>query len=346
MIKRIAIFSFIIGISYFLLSCSTPEPSVTKKQPKQSEYYTTSFPTRDVAKQLTNARESILRILVSTYYNTYNFGDRYITLADIKTNKPKDIASEYFSSEQSTAGTSIILQYNHGDALLITCNHVVSSADTLITYYEGDTIPKNTFIKSISIKQRQNNLIFSPSNLQNFKVIASDEQADLALLTTSLNDNIDSNRHPLTFTAGNNDLLQIGSFLYVIGFPKGFPMITRAIASNSEPRNNRFFISDAIFNPGISGGLIFASKDNFHSFQWVGMARSATASSEDVLVPKPNTEEKYGKIRRPYRDSIFVQQKTRISYGITQAIPINRIKNFINENKKAILRNGFSYIPK
>jgi len=345
MIKRITILSFIIGASSFALSCSTSEPSTTKK-PEKSEYYTTSFPTRDIAKQLKSARESVLRILVTTYYNTYNFGDRYITLADIKTNKPKDIATEYFSSEQSTAGTSIILQYSHDDALLITCNHVVSSADTLITYYEGETIPPKTFIKSISIKQRENKLIFSPSNLQEFDVIATDQRADLALLTTSLGNNIGSIRHPLTFAAGNNDFLQIGTFLYIIGFPKGFPMITRAIASNSKPRNSRFFITDAIFNPGISGGLVFASKDNFHSFQWIGMARSATASAEDVLIPKPDTDEKYGKVARPYRDSIFVQQKTRISYGITQAIPINSIKNFIEENKRTILRNGFSYSPK
>ncbi|MGD8427963.1 MAG: serine protease, partial [Balneolaceae bacterium] len=187
-------------------------------------------------------------------------------------------------------------------------------------------------------------LIFSPQDLQDFDVVAADPLSDLALLSTSLSENIESLKHPLRFAPGNNDFLQMGSFLYIMGYPKGYLMTTRGLASNSEPQSRRFFVTDAIFNPGISGGLVFASKDNFRSFQWVGMARSATARTEDVLIPRPDSDsEKYSKVARPYRDSVFVQKKTRISYGITQAIPINGIKSFISDNKRAILKSGFSY---
>lgn len=329
----------------FILSCNASQQATTQ-QPKPSKYYTTAFPNRDISRQLKSAQESILRILVTNFYHTYLFAEPRITLADVKTNNPKDIASESFSSEESTAGTAIILQYNNSDrVLLITCNHVVSSADTVISYYKGKSIPSNTFVKSISIKQRQNNLIFSPKDLQDFDVIATDPYADLALLSTKLSEHIESLKHPLTFEAGNNDFLQMGTFLYVMGYPKGYLMLTRGLASDSEPQNRRFFVTDAIFNPGISGGLVFASNDNFRSFEWLGIARSASADNEDYVVPRPETD-KYGKIARPYNDSLFVQKRTHISYGITQAIPINGIKNFLNENKRAILRNGFSYVPK
>ncbi|HKK46457.1 MAG TPA: serine protease [Balneolaceae bacterium] len=343
MVKGYA-YLLLISLIGFSLSCSTSKQT-TSKQPKPSQYYTTSFPTHDVSKLLKDAQESILRILVTSSYNTYTFADQQITLPDIKTNNPKDIAVESFSSEQSTAGTAIILQYNLDQVLLITCNHVVSSPDTVINYYKGEGIPEEKFIKSISIKQRQNNLIFSPKDLQGFDVITSDSYADLALLSTKLSNHIKSLKHPLTFDAGNNDFLQMGSFLYVMGYPKGYLMLTRGIASNSEPQNRRFFVSDALFNPGISGGLVFATNDNFQSFEWLGMARSAAADNEDYIVPKPEPD-KYGQIARPYNDSLFVQQKTKISYGITQAIPINGIKNFLNANRKTILRNGFTYLPK
>ena len=338
-------FLILICINGFLFSCSSSEQTATQ-QSKSTKYYTSAFPNRDVSKQLQDAQESILRILVTSFYKSYTFPNQRITLSDVKTNELKDIAIRSLTSEESTAGTAIILQYNLDRALLITCNHVVSSPDTVIKYYEGKGIPSKTYIESVDIKQRQHNLIFSPQDLHGFDIIASNSNADLALLSTKLGNTIKSFKHPLSFSLGNDNFLKMGSFVYVMGYPKGYLMLTRGIVSTSSvPQNSRFFVSDAIFNHGISGGLVFASNDNFKTFEWIGMARSASAENEDYIVPRPEPG-KYGRITRPYQDSLFVQQKTKISYGITQAIPINGIKSFLNENKRALLRNGFTYFTK
>ena len=332
------------------MSCSSSEPtsreteaSAGKPGPaKISESYNSTYPQREISEELEEARQSLVRILSTAFYNNYIFEEKFVTLSDITTNNPKDISTQYFSSEESTAGTAILLQKNRDDVLLITCDHVVSSPDTVVTYYEGDDVPERTFVKSISIKQRQNNLTFSAQRLHSFNVIASDPRTDLALLSSSLRDQGQLSQQTLDITLGNSDRLRMGSMLYILGFPRGYPMVTRGLASLSENRSSYYFVTDAVFNPGVSGGLVLASRNDFRSFEWVGMARSASASKENLLVPRPDSG-RYSQAAKPYTGTPFVQRKTRISYGITQTIPINTIREFLRESREAIRENGFSY---
>ncbi len=335
-------FAVILGI---LLSCSssreyTSEPSSAEEPPgTYSEYYTSAFPQRDVTNLLKEVQQSVVRIVATGFYDSYSFEGDYITLDDVKANNPKQIAQGHYSTEESTAGTSIILDQSERGFLLITCEHVVAFPDTVISYYEGDNIPNETYIQSISIKKRQSNYVYTGSEIKPFEILASDRRSDLALLNAQFEQDSNLDPYPLAIESGDSNFLQLGSLLYILGFPKGYAMVTRGLASSSESWNDRFFVTDASFNPGISGGLVLASNDNFNSFKWVGMASSSNATREDVLVPRPN--EQYAKATRPYVDSVFVQRKTRINYGITQAIPINQIKDFLQEYKRDINRRGF-----
>lgn len=341
--NRWAVLSVIL-LAGLLLNCSSsqrtaPESSSVVKPAPVSNYYTSSFPHQDVTEQLKDVQQSVVRIVSTGFYDSFTFENKYVTLEDLKNNKPKELATVYFSSEESTAGTSIILDQNDHGSLLITCEHIVSFPDTAISYLEGENIPSDTYIQSISIKKRQNNLVYTGSELKPFVVIASNKRLDLALLDVDLERSSNLDQYPLNIKSGDSNFLKLGSFLYILGFPKGYAMITRGLASSSESWNDRFFVTDASFNRGISGGLILATNDNYNSFKWVGMASSSNANRENILVPRP--DEKYSPAARPYLDSVFVQQKTRINYGITQAIPINKIKDFLRDNKKEISQRGF-----
>lgn len=309
--------------------------------PVKQNVYTAAYPHFDVSQQLKQAQQSVVRVVATGIYKSYTFTDRLVTLDDIKVNTPQKIASSSYEFEESTAGTSIILQQNNNNYLLISSEHVVSFPDTVISYYKGKNIPDRKFVKAISIRKDQTHLAYTGKEIKSFEIITRNEHLDLALLNIDLENNKNIDQYPLSLTYGNSSDLQLGSFLYIIGFPKGYAMTTRGLASSSESWNDRFFVTDAIFNPGISGGLIMASRDNFNSFEWVGMVSSATATREDVLIPRPTSDD-YSNISRPYRDTVFVQQKTRINYGIAQAIPINRIKEFLTENEDVIKSYGFS----
>lgn len=320
---------------------STQENSTRSQQEQstQSDYYTTAFPHKDIHDKLKDAQQSVVRIASSGFYDSFTFEGQLITDADIETNAPRDIATSITSTEESTSGTAIIIDQNNSSSLLITCEHTTSFPDTVITYYEGKDIPEETYIESISIKKNSSNLIYTSTDLKSFEILATDKRSDLALLSVEF-ERGNLELYPLEVSVGNSDLLRLGSFMYILGFPKSYPMVTRGIASSSESWNDRFFVMDATFNPGISGGLVLATNDNYSSFKWVGMASSATASREEVLVPHPEGKN-YSRVTRPYTDSVFVQQKTRINYGITQAIPINQVKDFLKENEDMLKQRGY-----
>src|SRR5699024_9923057 len=222
-----------------------------------------------------------VRIISTTYYATYLFDNPSTRIENIRSNKLENIASQKMTSKESTAGTSIMLDIKPGgQSLLITCAHAVTAPDTLISYFPKEMAPPNTFIQSISIKRRQTNFIFDPNNFSTFEVIAQNTLSDLALITAQFKRVTNQSHNSMPFPMGRSENMLIGSFLYIFGFPKGFPMITRGLANTRGLEGRPFFITDALFNPGISGGLIIASNDRFNSFEWVGMARSATADRE------------------------------------------------------------------
>lgn len=337
------IFIVLIATSSLIIGCSGSQQSIQEKAESKSnspsEYYTTAFPHSDIHKKLKDAQQSVVRIASSGFYDIYTFEGKQITLADIKTNNPKRIATSITTTEESTSGTAIIIDRNSWSSLLLTCEHTIAYPDTIVTYYEADNIPEETYVESISIKKNATNLVYTSTDLKPFDILATNKRSDLGLLSVEFDQgNLDL--YPIEISAGNSDFLRLGTFTYILGFPKSYPMVTRGLASSSESWNDRFFVLDASFNPGISGGLVLATNDNYESFEWVGVASSSTATREEVLVPHPDHEDN-SRVSRPYSDSIYVQQKARINYGITQAIPINQVKEFLKENEDMLKQKGY-----
>ena len=158
---RIGLISLILILSGSLLwSCASTVPSERPERSKESNNYTTSFPTRDVSKQLRSVKESVVRISSTGIYRNYIIEDRLLTKSDLKKVDIEEIASRSITSNESTAGTAISLYSDKRNATLITNAHVVNYPDTLISYIDREGVSPQTFIHSVKIKKNQNNLIF------------------------------------------------------------------------------------------------------------------------------------------------------------------------------------------
>lgn len=333
------IFPFFLMLVFLALSsCRSPRPLSSPRT--NTDHYTTVFPRNEISDQLTDARNSILRIVSTAFYDDYIFEEGALTMDDFENYNWRSSVSEHNTSRQSTAGTSIVLDKKSDGLLLVTCAHVITSPDTMITVYDGRK-EKGNYIQSISIKNRQNNITMAGPSFKKFEVLSIDENYDIALLAVDVENANELDLQEIDMPIGNSDDIRMGSQLYILGYPRGYLMVNRGIASRETNQYSNFFVTNALFNPGISGGLVVASKDNFRSFEWVGMARSASASNENILVPAPGYN--FGGTPTPYYGRTFVQRKTRISYGITQTITINTIKRFLEDNEDKISDLGFSY---
>ena len=325
-------------------ACATSSPEAggqTATSTSPGSNYTTAFPSKDVSKDLQRIQKSVKRISSTAIYVTYFFEDRLLTPDELKHIDLDDVSSRKMTNTESTAGTAVSTFSNSLRIALLTNAHVVSFPDTLISYRDQEGISPNTYVGSIKIKKSQNYLIYDLPNVGSFDVIASDESADLALLRVSQNNFPELSAPSLPVRPGNARDLRAGSFVYIMGYPKGYSMITRGIVSEANRNEEGDFLTDALFNRGISGGLMLASRDNFNSLEWVGMTNSAVGQSSRYLVPDPVKSYQYRSFDA-YTDSIYVEEKVQITYGITQAIPINRIRSFLRDHADKLRRMGFS----
>ena len=332
----------IILVCSLLWSCASNIPADTEEKEfaKNKRTYTTSFPTRDVSDELQDIRKSIIRISATGIYVTYLIEDKLLTLNDLQAINIEDIATRKITSNESTAGTAISIFNSEQRIGLLTNAHVVNYPDTVVRYIDKKGVKPDTFIRSVKIKKNQTNLIYDLPNVGSFEIVGFDRMSDLALLRVNKNRFPKLDAPALPVTIGDPADLQWGSFVYIIGYPKGFPMITRGIIS--DPNRNEYgdFLTDALFNPGISGGIILATRNDFRSFEWVGMTNTASADLQKRLVPDPTRENEYEDFEL-YTDSIFVETQTKLTYGITQAIPIKRITAFLHQNEREVKRMGF-----
>src|SRR5699024_6960719 len=101
-------YSILLVLIIEIAACGSPKQTTTVSTSRDSQKYTTAFPTRDVAEILEHAQRSTVRIISTAYYDTYTFLRPNTNIEDIRSSSLNEIASHRATSEESTAGTSII----------------------------------------------------------------------------------------------------------------------------------------------------------------------------------------------------------------------------------------------
>lgn len=335
----------VLVLSVFTLSvvaCTTPEQVVRERASLSDEYYTSAWPYTDISDALARIQRSVKRITTTGIYRTFYFDEPQYTEEDLRNRAGlEEIASSTNSQTESTAGTAIVIASHRYSVALLSAEHVVSMPDTIINYMEGDDIPEDTYVESITILQNSSHLLYDLPELGPLTVLATDPSKDLALLEVSLEDFDDWNPPVLDIPKGDPRDLRWGSVAFVFGYPNGYPMITRGIVSDPDRDRNASFMLDALFNKGISGGLIVASRGEYPNFEWVGMAYSSAAERDRYIVPDPQKEHRYDRMEL-YDGQLFIEEKSFIKYGITRAISMVSIREFVEDNGQIMIQRGFN----
>ncbi len=341
-----AVFFMLTAVCFIVLSSGCSRGYVLTDRGPQA-YYQTGQPVHDISRELERIFRSVKRINVTGHYNTYIFSpESRITIHDIKNQDILERADDKLSFMNSKAGTAVVVSATPTQTALITNDHVIDFPDTIIQYYkypDGDrrriTSP---YIEQISIKAYQINLIYDLPELGSFEIIARDKRNDVAMIGVNRRDNAMPIRPPpLRVAVGDPSKLSWGSFVYILGYPKGYKMVTRGIVSDPNRDRRASFILDALFNEGISGGLILAVRGETGELEWIGMARGGSASTEMILTP-PEAKIDDIDLLRPYEGDIYVNPVKRIEYGITLPVSMKSIRAFLQEHSREIEQRGYS----
>ena len=332
--KYFSLVFFFLFLVFASWSCSRQSYPPARAVYQTDKQYDTGPPAQGASSALDKISQSIYRLNIIAFYASYTF-DRstHITLEKLKKGNIDAAAASHTVSSRSVLGTASVVYVDNDKVALLTCAHVVNFPDTAITYFPDSS----GIIRNVSIKMKQKNYVAGLIN-PNAKILATDSKHDLALLEATINPK--ENVQVIPFPVGKSSDLDWGTFIYVMGFPMGRKMVGSGIVSKPVNNKDGFFLTNAIFNRGISGGPVFAIRGSSQNFEWVGIASSSSVSDIFYLEPNINNTEKYSK-SEPYVGELLINKKKVINYGVTFSVSMEEIIRFVRSIKSVLEQQGF-----
>lgn len=298
--------------------------------------YDSEFPYKSCSQQISILAQCVKKIMVHAEYKTFYFSPNdKILKKQLQENLKKNI-TQGFSNSETVSGTATILSATNNRIVMITCAHVVNFPDTIFDYYDSFGFD-DKYLRSVSVKLKRYIHIKDLPLGEDIEIICQDIENDIAFVVKRIyqtNEIIPVFPYPM----GKANELEWGSFVYILGYPQGIQMLTKGIVSNPPQNSNNVFFIDALFNKGISGGIILAIRDGVPNFEWVGIAKSAYATNENILKPQLEYHEQVYNPKVPYKGEVFVGVRKDINYGITYSTPIEKIKECYFDNRNKFLQ--------
>jgi hypothetical protein len=305
--------------------------------------YDTEFPYRGCSKQLEEISESVKMLSTVAYYRTFAIPESdHLRLGDITRELLAARAASSVFVNRSMSGTATVLSYQNHSVVLMTCAHVVSFGDTLVSYHIGADRRPTKYVRSIAVKERQMNFVGLLPEGGELEILAIDEAADIALLGKRFVTDPPLPIPVFRYPFGKAKELEWGSFVYLFGYPSGFRVVTKGIVSSPNRDKRGSFLVDAVFGGGFSGGIALAVRDGVPNFELVGMVKMVSAHSSFVLTPPVENGVVDYDTSTPYSGDIYVEKHTDIDYGVTQTTSVERILEFFAEHRSEVQAKGYS----
>ena len=321
-----------------LTSCVRAPVSV----PARSGGYPAASPVFDMSGALSTAFQSVKQIQVSVEYRVHVFAEANApTERDLAT---EDVTARAVSTEtysEITRASAVVLTRSDRNVLLLTAAHAAFRPDTTVQYFgPAGTGGRDRRLRSLSIKSRQTNWVLDQPGARPFELLAWDEDADVAVIGFPFLDTRQLGRPtPLGLVTGEPGALEPGSFVYILGYPGGYRMVSSGLATPLD-RGDGAFVVDGNWNQGVSGGLILAVRGGTETLEWVGMARAAAATREPRFLPPESALEQHDPAV-PYEGPIFLEETLRIQYGVTLSVPITTIRRFLERHRARLTGQGY-----
>lgn len=304
--------------------------------------YDSEFPYKSSSDQLKEITNSVKMLNCVAYYTTYVFDyDSMIRKKDLNNDVLEEKSIDIGRFDRTASGTATLISAHRGSVVLLTCAHIVDFQDTLISYYKTESGYNTGYIESISIKDKQVNYIPEFPSGGEVDILVRDDRQDLALLGRHYGVEQRSKFNVFEYPVGRAKELSWGSFVYAIGFPMNYKMLSKGIVSSPNKDKKGSFLIDAVFNKGFSGGIVLAIRDGVPNFELVGLVNSVPITRQFVVTPKnPSRRRVYNPIV-PYKGEVYLQELMNIRYGVTKVVSIETIIKFIEGNWRKVSEKGY-----
>ena len=303
--------------------------------------YDSEFPYNNSSKQLEEISNTIKLLNSIAFYTGYVFdSNSHYTAEDIKDLDFEKTAIEKVYFNRTASGTATIIYSDNEKIALLTVAHIVNFPDTIISHFVNPDGTFSDYVQSISVKSNQSNYIPDLPHGSQLEIVAMDKSQDIAVLGTHVRTAEILTLPKFDYPWGKSSELEWGSFVYVMGFPMNFKMISKGIVSKPTKEKNSFLI-DAVFNRGYSGGIVLAIRDGVPNFELVGLVRAVPSDYEYTIRPLIKEHDIDYNPMIPYKGEIYVDKQQILKLGITKVLGIEAVEDFLEKNKDILLHEGY-----
>jgi hypothetical protein len=303
--------------------------------------YDSEYPYKNCSAELEKITHMVTKVFCIVYYKTYQFDQSSkIRQQELVNGNFRKLASIISDSHESYSGTATIIAFEKNHLALLTCAHIISNPDTIISFFDKSEGISTDNIKSITIRQNQEILLRDIPSCGNVNILAIDRENDIAIIGKKCED-VPEHINVFSYPTGKAKDLRWGCFVYILGYPLGNIMITSGLVSEPNSDESGTFLIDALFNRGFSGGIVLALRDGVPNFELVGIVNSVSSKTEYFLKPEKELYEYKYNEKVPYKGESHVGTQETINYGITFAIPIEKIRSFYLKKRDELYSQGY-----
>lgn len=304
--------------------------------------YDSEFPYKSTSDELNKISETIQRVNTTAFYKIYLFDQNdNLTFENLLNKELSEIAAKEALADNSSSGTAVTVYSENGNVALLTCAHTITFPDTVIAYRHDEFGLITDYIESISIKEKQVIYVAGFPEGSQVEILAEDSRLDIALIGRKYGAQKGIFFPSFNYPIGQAKQVEWGTFVYLVGYPINFKIITKAIVSSPGRDDAGSFLVDAVVNPGFSGGLVLAIRDGVPNFELIGMVQWVPEEEESLIYPENlKTKSSYNPVV-PYDGNLYVRKHSSIRYGIAKIIPVESIMTFLNQNKVYLNEKGF-----
>jgi hypothetical protein len=304
--------------------------------------YDSEFPALPASPRLAEFTESVRMINTIAAYRTYQFPiGAKVRASDMNMPYLLDRAEKMIAQNRRASGSALLIYARQRRLALVSCAHIVDFPDTMLTFHMGPDRRMTDFVRTLSVKDGQEIYVAGIPGARRMEVLAMDRAADLVLIGKQFDDLLPPTILPVQYPIGRAKELGWGTFVYILGYPSGFRMVTRAVVSSPNRDQSGTFLLDAGFKPGYSGGAIIAVRDGVPNFEIVGIIKAAKGSVEYMVSPTHEGERFEGDVSVPYQGDLWVERRTDLDHGVAEAVPAEVIMEFLSSRLAEL--NGLGY---
>ena len=359
-------FTLLVTCFTLLLTCLSCQQDLRKEEAKQAAgvdtyrvkdgKYDSEFPGKPVSTYLSEIANSVHLISILAFYQSYHFPpESSVMKEDLLKIDLESETTEKLVFKQPASGTAALIYLHKNRIAFLTCAHIVDFPDTVINYYSDSENKESNKVKSFIYKVRQTSNVINQPIAYDFKILAIDKFNDIALIGKDffpgteyrIQSEMEKRTRPpllvLNVPRGKASELDLGTFVYLLGFPQAKKMVSTAIVSSPDYDNNNSFILDATLQKGISGGLVLAIRDGVPNFEFVGITKAISGKSEYSLVPDRKVYLSEWELYKPYYGKIYLKKRDLSEPGMTYAVGMETILEFIEDNESILKKAG--YLP-